>query len=46
LSIPVTEGACVGKMRMFTRIFLRILPAATSAHLHFIPGLVYFNEYL
>jgi len=38
LSIPVTEGACAGKMRMFIRIFLRILPVATSAHPHFTPG--------
>ena len=31
LSIPVTEGACAGKMRMFIRIFLCILPVRTSA---------------
>jgi len=42
LSIPVTEGACAGKMR----IFLRILPIATSAHLHFTPGLREANNIL
>jgi len=34
LSIPVTEGVCAGKMQMFIRIFLRILPVATSTHSH------------
>jgi len=32
LSIPVTEGACAGKMQRFIRIYLRILPVATSVH--------------
>jgi len=34
LSLPVTESACAGKMQMFIRIFLRILPVATFAHPH------------
>jgi len=39
LSIPDAEGAHAGKMRMFIRIVIRILPAAASAHPHFTPGL-------
>jgi len=43
LSFPVIECACADKMWKFIRIFLRILPVATSAHPHFTPRLTYLH---
>jgi len=34
VSIPVTEGACAGKMQMYICIFVRILPIAASTAGH------------
>jgi len=39
----VTDGACESKMWAFIRIFLHIVPVATSAYLHCTPSLIYIH---